>query len=180
MRCFIAVELAPELKNKVAGIQQRLGDLGKIKFIEPENLHFTLKFLGEIDDEQAATVVNKLSNIAANNDAFSIDICGIGAFPSFNYIRVLWLGIGQGAEKMANLQKQINQIKIGKRSDIPHLTIGRVKFVKDKQALLSRLEELKNAEIGKMSVHIIKLKKSTLTPHGPIYEDIKEFRLQTL
>ncbi|RLI97532.1 MAG: RNA 2',3'-cyclic phosphodiesterase [Candidatus Aenigmatarchaeota archaeon] len=177
MRCFVSVDLDPSLRNAVRAVQKKFDGLGKIKFTEPENLHFTIKFLGEVKESQLEKIKEELDRVAKNNSVFLIDIRGVGAFPSTNYIRVLWLGVEKNKEKMANLQQQVNRAVPGKKSDTPHLTICRDKYIKDRKRMSEILERLERVRVGEMAVKSIKLKKSTLTPKGPIYEDLGIFYL---
>ncbi len=92
MRCFVAVDIDENLKDKIINIQKELATLGNMKLVEKQNLHFTLKFLGEINERTIKEVMNKLESIAKQTQSFTINIQGMGAFPSLDYIRVVWIG----------------------------------------------------------------------------------------
>ena len=175
MRCFVSVDINNELKTRIASIQSQIGITG-IKLTEPANLHFTLKFLGEIYENDVSKVGESLDSLR-DYESFDIDLRGVGAFPNADYSRVIWIG----AEKLLDLQNQINELLsplFPKDRDIkPHLTIGRVKFLKDKKKIQEFLTRNSNIEIGSMTVKEVFLKKSTLTPNGPVYEDLKKFEL---
>lgn len=183
MRSFIAIDIEDNLKSKIVDIQNNIGSKYlKIKFVEPENLHFTLKFLGEIEEKNIEDIYKILQKNLENYKPFEIDLKGLGAFPSFSYIRVLWIGIQDESNSLINIADGLNMDlrNLGFKKEkklIPHLTIGRVKFVKDKEKILQILKELQNVKIGKMMVDRILIKKSVLTPKGPIYSDLKEVRL---
>jgi len=183
MRSFIAIDIDESLKNKIVDIQNNIGSKYlKIKFVEPENLHFTLKFLGEIEEKNIEDIYKILQKNLENYKSFEIDLKGLGAFPSFSYIRVLWIGIQDESNSLINIADGLNidLRKSGFKKEkklIPHLTIGRVKFVKDKEKISQILKELQNVKIGKMVVDRILIKKSVLTSKGPIYSDLKEVRL---
>ena len=177
MRCFVAIDINDSLRQKIVNLQKELAPLFIGKLVEPENLHFTLKFLGEIHDEQVNDVKIALAGIANNFEKFDIDIIGIGAFPSKGYVRVVWIG----APKLFNLQKAVcdSLESFGKEKDItPHLTIARVKNVKDKKMLAEFFRKHENINLGTLAITNIKLKKSTLVATGPIYEDVDGYDLR--
>ncbi len=183
MRTFIAVDLAERLKSKVVDIQNRIGTKHmQIKFVEPENLHFTLKFLGEIEEHRLDEIHERVKTNLKNYDPFEITLRGLGAFPSFSYIKVVWIGVREGNELMTEianiLNRDLQSLGFKKEKDyVPHLTIARVKGAKNKEKFIEILKELKNVEVGTMPVEIVTIKKSDLTPQGPIYSDLKEVRL---
>jgi 2'-5' RNA ligase len=181
VRAFIAVELDSQLLPKVLELQRELLSAGAdIKAVEPENIHFTLRFLGEISQsavDEIATCMNKLEF-----GPFPIEVRGVGCFPNVRNPRVVWIGLSMGLDAFSRLSRQLEDClgEIGFRSEgerfTPHLTIGRVRSGRNKVALAKKLGELLNAEVGKMTVGSIKLKKSTLTPRGPIYTTLHEVK----
>ena len=179
MRSFIAVELDEELVPKVVDAQSQIS-AGKIKFVEPENLHFTLKFLGEITEAKANEVTAALRKICSALSPFSVSLKGVGVFPSLQYIKVIW--IGMESEEFFMLAKLVDSGmgKLGfkqERNIVPHLTVGRVKAAGNKARLQEQISALKNVKIGDMTVNSVKLNKSELTRKGPIYTDIEEISL---
>lgn len=178
MRCFLAVDADEALKPQLVELQQQLDETADVKRVEPENLHFTLKFLGEASDDQISYVKNVVSALLEKRQAFEISLRGVGAFPSINYVRVVWVG----APEMHDLQHSIEQAlcpPFEKERDItPHLTLARVRFVKDKAPLAEFLRNNKDIEIGTMAVDKVKLKRSLLSPKGPVYEDIATWDLK--
>lgn len=184
MRCFVAVDLDPKLRQKVEELQKELAGLDT-KLVEPHNLHFTLKFLGELDEGFVNKVNTKLEAVASSYSPFTVDVQGIGVFPNENFIRVVWLGAQSAAVQNAsfsltNLQISVNESLAGlfkKEKPSSHLTIARVRSQNYRKAIIEFLEKYKNIEIGTMNVEEIKLKKSTVTSKGPVYEDIAVFKL---
>ncbi|MDD3985971.1 MAG: RNA 2',3'-cyclic phosphodiesterase [Methanobacterium sp.] len=182
MRAFMAVEINTKLVDTIIEIQKVLAEANaQIKFVEPENLHFTFKFLGEITKQKTDTILNMVEYKAENYTPFNIKIKGVGAFPNPDYIKVLWLGIENPAI-FSKIQEDFDQefVKMGfkkERSYIPHLTIGRVKGVQNKELLTNIVKELEDIDIGSMKIDRIILKESELTPAGPTYTDIKEIYL---
>jgi RNA 2',3'-cyclic 3'-phosphodiesterase len=182
MRAFMAIELNSKLVDKIVEIQKTIAEANAlVKFVEPENLHFTFKFLGEITPEQVETIINMAESKIESYKPFDITIKGTGAFPNLGYIKVIWLGIEE-PDEFSRMQEDFDQefVKMGfkkERSYIPHLTIGRVKGVQNKELLASMVTELDDIDIGTMNVDRLILKESDLTPVGPIYTDIKEIYL---
>jgi len=183
MRVFLAVEIDDKLLNKISDVQKQFMECeAPVKYVETENLHCTLKFFGEVSENKLNRIIKAIENKIKNHKPFKINIKKTGVFPNEKYIRVLWLGM-EDVEPFSNLQKDLDEdfVKMGfkkEKSYVPHLTIGRVKGAKNKAALLSKLEEIGNIEIGEMDISKIVLKKSELTPKGPIYTTLKEFKLK--
>ena len=183
MRAFLAVDLDEPLLDKVLEVQEKLENSNaRVKYVEKNNLHFTCKFFGEISPKKTDQLIKIVTEKIINQKHFKINIKGTGVFPHLGYIRVIWLGLEQ-SDKFSNLLMDFDDefIKLGfkkERNYTPHLTIGRVKGSQNKEALVSIIKELEDIEIGEMNVNRILLKKSELTPEGPIYTTIKEFELK--
>ena len=146
-----------------------------------ENLHLTLKFFGDIDTEGIDLLSSRISEVVSNFDNFNVKIKGCGAFPNTNRSKVIWLGLEED-ETVKKLHDELDKefVKLGFDKDkkfSSHLTIGRMKSGKGKNEIKSTIEEFSEIEIGEMDVDRIVLKKSTLTPQGPIYEDLEIFEL---
>lgn len=177
IRCFIAIDLSREAINYIEDIQKLLKkqSLFNGKFTEPENLHLTLKFLGEIDKKQIEDVKRKLKGISF--EGFEVRLGEIGVF-SKKFIKIVWIKLnGKG---VFSLQKEIDdKLKNLFREEgrfMSHITIARVKNVGDKKALLDYVQKIKTKNI-KFKVDKFFLKKSELKPEGPIYEDLGEYKL---
>jgi len=180
-RGFISIDIEPN--KKLIEFENEIKKTGAdLKLVEPENIHITLKFLGDAEE----TLINELEEIINNavkeTKSFNIKLKGTGVFPNNNYIKVVWLGI-QNSEPVAEIAKKIDEqtSKIGfekeKRVFSPHLTIARVKTAKNKEKLLQFLEKYQDVEFADIKVEAIKLKKSELTPKGPIYTDLKLIKI---
>lgn len=182
LRAFLAIDVDEDLKAKMYKIVKEFKQIdARIKYVELENLHLTLKFFGDIDTEGIDLLSSKIESVVSNFDKFTIKIKGCGAFPNNNRIKVIWLGLDESAI-VKQLHDELDKefVKLGFDKDkkfSTHLTIGRMKSAKGKNEVKSKIEEFSEVEIGEMSVDRIVLKKSTLTPQGPIYEDIKIFEL---
>lgn len=189
MRTFIAIELPKDIKDRLAGLQEQLKASGAdVKWVGPNNIHLTLKFLGEIDEAKLNQVIKILQDSALEKNNFKISITSLGAFPKINFPRVIWVGIDKGdseAKAIArDLEERILRIGIPKetRDFSSHITIGRIRSTQNRQNLIGELEKLASdfgqKNIFEFSVTRITLFKSTLTPKGPIYEAIKEADLK--
>ena len=176
MRCFIAIDLDRTLLPNIERLQKEVQGYD-VKLVEPNNLHFTLKFLGEVDEKQILAACDALQAISGKTGPFTANIKNIGVFPSPIFIRVVWIG----CPELLNLHKAVAEEVPGKEDfkANPHLTIARVRSQKYRSEIMGFVERHRNDEIGRMAIKEIKLKKSTVTKSGPIYEDVKTFRLRS-
>jgi 2'-5' RNA ligase len=178
MRCFIAIDLNHEVREKIREIQESIRKLDvDVKFVEPENLHFTVNFLGDVDENGVNAIKKMLENVKNENE-FVVKISGIGYFGSKNYLRVIWAGVKEGEDNLINLMKNVNKnVKFGEKTSTPHLTIGRVRTSRNRETLVSFIENSKNVNMGEMDVKEVKLKMSKLAMNGPIYSDLFVLKL---
>lgn len=173
MRTFIAIDFH-SLEGYFKDLQKQiLTDLAKIKLVS--TFHLTIKFLGEVPDSEIEKIKDLLKEIKVK--PFNVELTNIGVFPSEDYIKVVWVGF-EDNKSIINLQQKIeeklqNIFKREKRFH-PHITLGRVRFVKDKEAFVQSLKEIK-VEKKNFEVAGFKLIKSTLTSEGPVYEDLAGF-----
>ena len=182
VRAFLAIDLDDDLKPKINRLIKEFKKTdARIKYVELTNLHLTLKFFGEIDTNGLELLEEKIANVVSEFEPFDIKIRSCGAFPNKNHIKVIWVGIDDDAiikdlhDKLDNEFTRLGFDKDKKFST--HLTIGRMKAAKNKDKVKSTIEEFGDIEIGEMRVDKISLKKSTLKPSGPVYEDLKVFEL---
>ena len=176
MRLFIAIGMPEEIKDYIIGLQEKIRDnKSKIRFVNKAQIHLTLKFLGEVQPHVAEEIKDTLKNIKFA--PFSVHLDKIGVFPSENYIRVIWVGLNP-EEPVLQLQKSIDEsLKnlFKKEKDFKaHITLARVKYIDNKNDFTNKLKNI-NIENKKIDVNSFKLVKSTLTPQGPIYEDLEVF-----
>ncbi len=181
MRLFIAIDVDGELKNKISEVQESLKGFGRINFVDPENLHYTLKFLGEVGEEEVGKIVEMISKVSKGFGKFKVHIKGLGFFGSEKNIRVLWLGCEEGSTELKSiaeaLERGLSYIREGEYSYKPHLTIGRVSFLEDIEGFLDMVDKNKGIEIGEFVVSKISLKQSFLGPKGVVYKDYKTFEV---
>ena len=186
MRLFIAIELPQEIREELARIQSHLKySAADVKWVEKENIHLTLKFLGEVQEEKIEKIRSVLDGIAGGARPFKLSLKDIGAFPKIEYPRVIWVGLDKGTAESeglaAKLDEELSKIGFEKeaRPFSVHLTIGRVRSSKNKDALKKTIASysLQPAPPAPQEVNSIILFKSTLTQKGPIYSKLHESRL---
>jgi len=180
-RGFIAIDInvTPNILKFLKDITNSNAD---VKLVEPQNIHITLKFLGEVEEVNIDDIEQIIKDSVKEIEPFTIKLSGTGVFPNQNYIRVIWIGI-KDAEIIETISRSIDErlsqlgFKREKRGFSAHLTIGRVKTAKNKQLLLKAIEDYKDSEFSTQEINSIKLKKSDLTPKGPIYTTLREVKL---
>jgi 2'-5' RNA ligase len=144
-----------------------------VRWVGAENVHLTLKFLGDVDEALLADLKAALAAVAASAGPFALSLKGGGCFPNARAPRVIWIGLAEGAEEASALAAAVERAlePLGfvreKRPFRPHLTIGRVKDV----------QQLKEYDVPPATAEAVALIKSTLTPEGSIYQEIGRFRL---
>lgn len=171
-RLFVAVELPGELRKNIHEFAKQIEQDG-IKLVEEQNLHVTMKFIGDVPEDKVEEISSRLSEIKF--DWFECSVKGTGVFPNPNYIRVVWVALE--CEQLTELANSvISKLKdIGKpekRGFSAHLTTARVKRKVD---LNKFLEENKEKEFGNFKVNEFSLIESKLTPEGPVYTKLKSF-----
>ncbi len=167
-----------EIKDALAQIAKHISkDAAEFSLVKPENMHLTLKFLGEVSEEKVEGIKKALGEISFA--PFQATVAGVGAFPSLDRVNVVWVGLADGKEAV-KLQHQIDDSleKIGfakEKEYTPHLTICRVKYVKEKEQLR---EAIKKMQVKQMtfSIDSFVLMQSTLTREGAVYTMVQEYR----
>jgi len=173
MRTFVAIEIDnKDILRKIRSIQESTSF--KAKPIRIDQIHFTLQFLGEIDEEKCEKVKDMLSTITFSQ--FDLSLKGVGGFPNLKNPRVIWIGTDKkGADKLIEIAEEIRikLIHLGFEKDKkfkPHLTVMRVKHKVDGISL--QMKKYESIEFGTQVVSKIKLKRSVLSPKGPEYSDL--------
>jgi 2'-5' RNA ligase len=177
-RTFVAVEITSPIRARAAELIGALAAAGAdVKWVEPHNLHLTLKFLGEVHERDIAEVCQAVERGAAKVEPFELELRGAGAFPNAARPRTVWLGAGAGAEQMVALHGQVEAAlaKLGYREEHrrfqTHLTIGRARGGGPNIApLAALLGQHADFVAGRMTVDKVTVFSSTLSSAGPIYE----------
>ena len=180
-RGFIAIDIPSN--KKLLEMENEIKNTGAdLKLVETENIHVTLKFLGDTDEEKIDEIEEIIKNSVKDINAFSIKLKGSGVFPNKNYMKVIWIGL-ENAEPIGEIAKKIDKqlenlgFEPEKRGFSAHLTIARVRSSRNKEKLIQIIEKYQDVEFVKIEVASVKLKKSVLTPKGPIYTTLKEVKL---
>jgi len=182
IRSFVAFDIDNELVvRRLSEVQGMLVNTGAdLKPVKPQNIHVTMRFLGNISLHMVDLIHEEMKQISFT--PFEIELRGLGAFPSLKYARVVWAGIRKGADELVNVFNQLESRlrKLGFKPDpkgfSPHLTIARVRTGRHKAQLVKCLEDLADYEFGVIKADYLRLKKSVLTPKGPIYTTLREVR----
>ena len=184
MRTFIAIELSDDIRDALAQVQSHLSYASAdVKWVAPQNVHLTLKFLGEITEEKAAEVAAALDAVSAETKPFELTFQDIGAFPKIELPKVIWVGLDKGAQESIALAGKIEAAltKIGFQQEArpfaPHLTVGRVRSGKNRATFREKLLNCKLTTGNCQLIRSFILFKSTLTPTGPIYSKLHEAKL---
>lgn len=180
IRSFIAFDIEDEgVIRELSRVQSvLLGTGADLKLVEPKNIHVTIRFLGEIMPAMIDKVYGEMVKVIFS--PFNIEIRGLGAFPNMRHINVIWAGIRRGSNELRNIYYQLepNLQRLGLRPDdkgfSPHLTIARVRTGKKRDELAKIIRDFENHEFGIIKAKCLRLKKSVLTPHGPIYSTLRE------
>lgn len=177
-RTFVAVDVDASVRAVAADLIGELSAVGAdVKWVDPDKLHLTLKFLGDVDSREIHHVCQAVSEVAAETKPFEFEVRGAGAFPNVKRPRTIWLGAGPGEAQMGRLAERVESAleTIGYRREArrfkPHLTIGRVRRGGAAVAELgSRLDDYADFEIGRTTVNEVVIYSSELTSSGPNYE----------
>lgn len=195
MRLFVALELPPEVREAAALVAHELKSSGAdVKWVKPESMHLTLKFLGETPDDQAAEVKGALEEACAGKAALDLAVKGCGSFPGQKKPQVVWLGLDGQVDRLRDLAGAIEaRLELlgfppERRSFKAHLTLGRMrrgpkrggrggKQTGSVAPLVRAIAANKDYQGPAFRAVNVVLMKSTLTPAGPIYEPLAEFKL---
>lgn len=181
VRAFLALEIPDEIKEKIMEVEASVGESGAdVKLVEKENLHVTMKFLGDVTPDLIEKVVGIMESVKESR--FLIEVRGTGVFPNLRIPRVVWVGVGKGGERITAVFRHLDTeiAKLGfriERDFTPHITIGRVRSPARRDELLRALDGFKEKVFGVTVVDRIVLKRSVLMPSGPIYSNIREAEL---
>jgi 2'-5' RNA ligase len=182
IRTFIAITLSPEIQQALSQIQNHLKKLDcDIKWVKPENIHLTLKFLGEVKLKKIDIIRRVLEDLFKNTRPIDIELTQLGAFPNTKHPQILWAGLKNKDQRISrlffDLEEKLGKIGFKKENKLfsPHITIGRIRSSKN---LNSLSKEISNCSLPirlKQAARNITLYKSTLTSQGPIYEALSNF-----
>jgi 2'-5' RNA ligase len=180
IRSFVAFDMDSEaVLKRLTEVQALLARTGAdLKVVEPKNIHITVRFLGNVTARTVEEIFDGMKRVLFV--PFDVKICGVGAFPDVRYPRVVWAGITEGADKLRGIFSQLEPHLRGlgfppdPKGFSPHLTIARVRSGRNKAELAKFISENVAYEFGTVRAACLRLKRSELTPKGPIYSTFKE------
>jgi len=180
MRAFIAIDFPQPMIEKISQIISTCKTQTPkkaIKWVEAENLHLTIKFLGDVSPDQLTAIKSIITSECEHRVTFDISVGGLGMYPNQHQPRVVWLGISEGAplvEIHAGLNRELARINLPPDTHklSPHLTIGRIRRQTDVSTVKEigqTLSQLKDEPMGTIRVDTVNLYQSELRPQGPLY-----------
>jgi RNA 2',3'-cyclic 3'-phosphodiesterase len=185
MRLFVAVNLPAEIRQGLGEVQDRLRSAqADVSWVRPENIHVTLKFLGEVDEKRLPSIRGVLADVALAGVSFPMEVAGVGSFGG-RVPRVVWVGVRDGAQPLTHLARQVEGVlaRLGfpkeKREFTAHLTLGRVRSTRNAEGLLAKLQEAREERIGTLTARAFELMQSELRPSGSVYTMLECFSLGT-
>ncbi len=185
VRLFVAVNLSAEIRQRLAAAQEHLRRArSDVSWVRVDNLHLTLKFLGETAEERLSPIRQALAAIGREHAAFRFEVAGIGSFGG-RVPRVVWVGVKEGAEPLTALAGHVEAAlaDLGfpreRRGFTAHLTLGRVRSPKNVEGLAAGIREIQEEHFGTAPVEAFELIQSELRPSGSVYTVLERFVLRT-
>ena len=184
MRVFVAIPLSETLRERLRDVQERIAQdipSGVVRWVRPEQMHLTLKFLGEITPAQVERLHRAAQSTCRGRSSFPIGVEGLGCFPNLHRPRVVWVGLRDEARLLGALQNALEgeARKVGLPAEArpfsPHLTLGRVDrraTMAEARRLGERVGEMAIGTLGLLSVSEMVIMRSDLRPHGPVYQPL--------
>jgi 2'-5' RNA ligase len=187
LRTFIAVDLGKTIRERCVALQETLARTGTdVKWVEEENLHVTLLFLGEVEDRDTPALCQAVADGCASHDIFALSVESVGCFPNPRRPRTIWAGVGAGSAQLIALHDALEPplLELGcyRREDrqyTPHITLGRVKSDRPTDTLAAALAKQAKWRGGETEVREIHVLSSELRPQGPIYSVLSRAKLRT-
>ena len=183
LRLFVAVEIPQDIKNSISNIIQKAPKSGEVKWVEPENLHMTLLFLGDQEETLLPVIKNSLGVIASQGSPFRTELGGFDAFPNLKSPKAFFVTAKEGEKLLVQLVEKLSKNLLEKKISFDlkpfrgHVTLGRSKTLKGLPALVDSLSASCPAILGEMNVEQFVLFQSRLTEKGPIYTALEKFKI---
>jgi 2'-5' RNA ligase len=187
IRTFIAVDIGKAIRDRAVALQETLAkSTSDVKWVEPENIHVTLLFLGEVDEREVPAVCRAVADQLREQPAFSLSVEGVGCFPNSRRPRVLWIGVGEGTQELCAIHDTLEPplLDLGcyrreERKYTPHITLGRVKTDRPADRLAQALAQQAGWRGGQTVVNEVHVMSSKLGSHGPAYAILSRAKLAT-
>lgn len=184
VRTFVAVEMPEEVQEQFREVQAQLQQAdAHVKWVDPHNIHVTLKFLGELPEDRLEELYEGVTQGVQGIAPFQISLSQLGAFPNLRRPRVVWVGVEDGKETLIEFQSKMEEsisrhgFPKENRKFSPHLTIGRVKSPRGVEDLVNAIRATA-FQSGFFGINEVVVMESTLTPEGPIYSPLRRVGLQ--
>jgi RNA 2',3'-cyclic 3'-phosphodiesterase len=186
IRTFIGVDIGKAIRDRAVALQGKLAQTGtEVKWVEAENIHVTLLFLGEVDEREILSICRAVQDTVGRHEPFSMTVEKVGCFPNLRRPRILWIGVGQGSQELCALHESLEPplLQLGcyrreERKYSPHITLGRVKSDRPAEALSTAIGANAAWRGGEVDVTEILVLSSELTPKGPIYTVLSRAKLK--
>ncbi len=185
IRSFIAIEIPQPFQVAIGDLQNTLRRTeAEVKWVRPEGIHLTLKFLGSIREEDLERISQAISPLVREWEPFELRIRGLGCFPSSRNPRVIWIGIDQGGKEVSALERVVEDTMAllnfapESRTFTPHLTLGRVRSSKERSSLIRAMESRKDSEVGTFRAKEVHLFRSELRPSGAVHTKLRTYPMK--
>ncbi len=185
VRTFLAIDLGAKIRKRLVAVQGELaGAMAEVKWVEPENLHVTLLFLGEVPDRELPGVCREAQRAVGEVPAFTASVEALGCFPNTRRPRVVWAGVGQGMQEICQLHDALESamLELGcyrreERQFTPHVTLGRVKADEVAERFAPAIQEHRLWSAGEVAVNEVLVMSSEITRHTPSYAVLSRAKL---
>ncbi len=187
IRTFLGIDLGKEVRGQLVSLQEDLATVAAdVNWVEPENLHLTLFFLGEVEQRETLDICRAAQKAIRDMPAFVMSVEGAGCFPNVRRPRTLWVGVGKGLDEVSAVHDAIETplLELGSyrretRGYTPHVTLGRVKSTGDADALGKALVNHQTWSAGEVMVTEVCVMSSVLMPDGPTYSVLGRAKLSS-
>ncbi len=181
MRTFVGIPIPAT--GKIKELLEILNSWEGVKAVEPQNVHVTLKCMGNIEEEDVKGINKLLKEALRSCSPFTLSLKGTGFFPHRGNPKVVWIGIDQGRDVLEDMFDRVNRALSSffseeKKGFIPHVTVGRVKRKVRTRELVGKVEEFLEEDFGSFNIRKVVFFRSKLTPEGPIYTPLREYTLK--
>ena len=181
IRTFLAIRPSADVLDSLSSFRDALGDTGDVRWTKPDNLHLTIKFLGDVRESEFPEIERVLAESFEGQPPVDVEARGLGVFPNLKKPRVLWVGLqGSGLSDLVE-RAEIALSPLGfppeEREFVPHLTVARFRSARRSEALAAALKEKRDESFGISRIDSVTLFRSDLRPESPVYTPIKTFPL---
>jgi 2'-5' RNA ligase len=185
IRTFLALDLGAKIRKKLVAVQEELAEaMAEVKWVEPDNLHVTLLFLGEVNDRELPGVCRAAQQAVAEMPSFTVSVETLGCFPNTRRPRVVWAGIGQGMQEICRIHDALESAMLEQgcyrreeRQFTPHVTLGRVRSEEVNERFAPAIQEHRVWSAGEVAVNEVLVMSSQITRHTPSYSVLSRAKL---